>query len=209
MTKAKKKGGSGKKPTKGKSSKQTKQPSKKQEKSIVKTITKTERQPQQITRKAPSHFDVSKETKDFKHVIRISGRDVPGFLTLKEGFSIIYGIGKRASDAVVVAFKKKTNKNIKKIGYLTDDDVVILDNIILNLDKEVPTWLLNRQKSMDGSDKHVVMADLRLENRKDLQRLGKTKSYRGLRLQWGLTVRGQKTKSSFRRGGVVGVTKKK
>lgn len=214
MAKAKKKDSSGKKPKgNSKNSKNSKnQPNKGNKKNDnlgVKVAAKTERVANQPTRKAPSHFDASKETKDFRHVVRISGRDVPGFLTLKDGLCFVYGIGKRISDSIVAVYVKKTGKNIKKAGYLTDQDVEVIENIITNLDKEVPSWILNRQRTMDGQKKHLIMADLKLENRKDFQRLGKIKSYRGLRLQWGLTVRGQKTKSSFRRGGAVGVTKKK
>ena len=53
------------------------------------------------------------------------------------------------------------------------------------------------------------MNDLAFCLRNDLSRLAEIKSYKGLRHMWGLTVRGQKTKSRHRRkGGVVGVAKK-
>ena len=53
------------------------------------------------------------------------------------------------------------------------------------------------------------MADLDFTIRKDVQRMNETKSYKGLRLSWGLTVRGQRTKSTHRgKGPVVGVQKK-
>ena len=73
----------------------------------------------------------------------------------------------------------------------------------------MPAWLLNRPKEREGNQAQYIMADLKLVERKELQRLGKIKSYRGLRLQWGLRVRGQKTKSSGRRHGTIGVNKKK
>jgi len=210
MAKAKKKDSGNSKGGKGNS--KNKKPQKQQkgkENFGVKVATKTERVVNQPTRKAPSHFDASKETKDFRHVVRISGRDVPGFMSLKDGLFFVYGIGKRVSGAIESVFFNKTDRYIKKVGYLNEQDIEMIENIISNLDKEIPTWLLNRSRTMDGQTKHLIMADLRLENRKDFQRLGKIKSYRGLRLQWGLTVRGQKTKSSFRKSGAVGVTKKK
>jgi len=53
------------------------------------------------------------------------------------------------------------------------------------------------------------MNDLDFSVRTDIQRLADIKSYRGLRLSWGLTVRGQRTKSTHRgKGTVVGVMKK-
>ena len=52
-------------------------------------------------------------------------------------------------------------------------------------------------------------SDLIFAIREDKQRLSRIKARRGLRLLAGLRVRGQKTKSNFRRKlGVVGVTKK-
>ena len=210
MAKAKKKDNKNSKGGKGNS--KNKKPNKSQKGKDnfgVKVAPRVERIANQPTRKAPSSFDASKETKDFKHVVRVSGRDVPGFMSLRDGFAFVYGIGKRIAGSVETVFVKKANRPISKVGYLTDQDVEIIENIILNLDKEIPSWLLNRSRTMDGQTKHLIMADLRLENRKDLQRLGKIKSYRGLRLQWGLTVRGQKTKSSFRKSGAVGVTKRK
>ncbi len=198
-----KKGSSSKKPTK-----QNKGNKGKKDSTFVK-VTKPEKVIKQPTRKTPSHIDLSKESKDFKHVIRISGRDVPGYMSIGDGVCFIYGVGNRLSKIIEKKFIEKTEKKTNKAGYLTDEDVEIIEKMILELDKEVPVWLLNRAKTMDGNKKHLIMADLRLENRKDLQNLGKTKSYRGLRLQWGLTVRGQKTKSSFRKSGAVGVSKKK
>ena len=53
------------------------------------------------------------------------------------------------------------------------------------------------------------MGDLEFTTRKDIQRLSEIKSYRGLRHGWGLTVRGQRTRSTHRgKGPVVGVMKK-
>jgi len=209
MAKAKKKDSGNKGKSNSKNPKKNNKQNKSKKDNVVFKVTRTERVVSQPTKKVPSHIDISKESKGFRHVVRISGRDVPGFMTLGEGLNFVYGLGRRISKIIHNVFIKKTNKPINKVGYLSDDDVKIIDEIILNLDQHVPSWLLNRSVTLEGSKKHLIMADLRLENRKDLQRLGKIKSYRGLRLQWGLTVRGQKTKSSFRKGGAVGVNKKK
>jgi len=64
--------------------------------------------------------------------------------------------------------------------------------------------------SYTGKSKHLIGSDLLFSVREDKQRLSKIKSRRGLRLQAGLPVRGQKTRSNFRRReGVVGVMKNK
>lgn len=158
----------------------------------------------------PSHINMSKESENFRHIVRLGNRDVPGYFALDQGLMLIYGISHRVSKIIKDVFEEKQNKKIIKVGYLEDKDVEVIEEIIENLDKYVPSWLLNRPKIREGGHKHLIMAELQLSQRKELQRLGKIKSYRGLRLQWGLPVRGQKTKSTFRKQGkVVGVTKKK
>ena len=61
-----------------------------------------------------------------------------------------------------------------------------------------------------SEDIHITRADLELATDADIKKLKKSKSYKGLRHQWGLPVRGQKTKSNFRKnkGKVTGVKKK-
>jgi len=163
-------------------------------------------------RPVPSHIDLSKEGQNFRGVVRVCTTDIPGYLKIGDGLVMIYGINTRLGRIIEQKFIEKTGKDVKKIGYLTDDDVIVLDKLIENLDKEIPAWLLNRSKMDDGieiKNAHLIMADLKLAQRKELQKLGKLKSYRGLRLQWGLPVRGQRTRSTFRKGASVGVTKQK
>jgi small subunit ribosomal protein S13 len=206
MAKAKKGNKSNSKPRKG--NPKSKKPNKKNITIVVKKK-HTDRLRLQKAKPVPSHIDLTKESEDFKHVVRIASRDLPGYMTLSQGLDLIYGISSRVSDSVNKIYTKKTGKVINKIGYLTDEDVVIIQEILENLDSYVPKWLLNRSKVMEGGCKHLIMADLKLSQRRELQRLGKIKSYRGLRLQWGLPVRGQRTRSTFRRSGVVGVNKNK
>jgi small subunit ribosomal protein S13 len=208
MAKAKKGNKSNAKSQK-KNSKSAKKPAKKNSTTLVVKKTHTDRLKLQKSKPTPSHIDLSKEKEDFKHVVRIAGRDLPGYMTLSQGLDLIFGINNRISDSINKIYTKKTKKIIKKIGYLNDEDIEIIQEILDNLDKYVPNWLLNRSKLREGGSKHLIMADLKLAQRKELQRLGQIKSYRGLRLQWGLPVRGQRTRSTFRRSGVVGVSKKK
>lgn len=200
---------------KGKKSKDKKQTknNKKSNKSN-KPIKTTSSQPQDRLRVAkvkpkPAHLNLSKEGADFKQIVRIASRDVPGYMTIAQGTQLIYGIGQRVSKVIENEFKKDVDREVKMIGNLTDKDVEKLETVISEFYKSTPNWLLNRPKLREGDKAHHTMADLKLSERKDLQRLGKIKSYRGLRLQWGLPVRGQKTRSTFRRSDVVGVVKKK
>lgn len=198
---------------KSKDKKQIKKDNKKTTKSN-KPIKIKSSQPQDRLRVAkvkpkPAHINLSKEGTDFKQIVRIASRDIPGYMTIAQGTQLIYGIGQRVSKVIENEFKKEIDKDIKMIGNLTEKDIEKLETVIAEFYKSTPNWLLNRPKLREGDKAHLTMADLKLSERKDLQRLGKIKSYRGLRLQWGLPVRGQKTRSTFRKSGVVGVVKKK
>lgn len=157
----------------------------------------------------PSHFNPIKEGADFRHIVRIANRDIPGYMSIDEGVTLIYGISHRLGKVIEELFTKDSGKVIHRIGNLTDKDIETIEKIIQSLDKRAPAWLLNRPKQFDGNKAQYIMADLKLVERKELQRLGKTKSYRGLRLQWGLRVRGQKSRSTGRRHSTIGVEKKK
>ncbi len=157
----------------------------------------------------PSHFNPAKEGADFRHIVRVANRDIPGYMSIAEGLTLIYGISHRLGTAIEGIFFKDTGKEIHRIGNINDKEIETLEKIIQTIDKRVPAWLLNRPKQFNGDKAQYIMADLKLVERKELQRLGKTKSYRGLRLQWGQRVRGQKSKSTGRRHTTIGVEKKK
>ena len=85
-----------------------------------------------------------------------------------------------------------------------------LDNAIENFEDIVPGWMLNRQRDViTGQDKHLLGTDILLTFREDINNLKKIRAYRGLRHERGLKVRGQRTKSTGRRGSTVGVSRKK
>ncbi len=196
--------------SKGKSKGKQQKTQKKQKDPVVVKRHTTERIKKAKQKPQPSHINLSTEPKHFRQIVRLGNRDIPGYLTIDQGLMLIYGISHRISKVIKDVFEEKQAKKYAKIGYLLEEDIPIIEEVIENIDKYVPSWLLNRSKTREGEKKHLTMAELQLSQRKELQRLGKIKSYRGLRLQWGLPVRGQKTKSTFRKQGkVVGVNKKK
>jgi len=150
--------------------------------------------------------------KELNLIVRIANKDLNGKLSIPRAIMDLKGINHRIANIVAKIFEKQTKtKNDSKIGMLSDEMVKKLEDIILNPGKYgIPVWALNRQKDFEtGENMHLIMGDLQFGLRKDLQRLGKIKSYRGLRHAWQLPVRGQRTKSTHRgKGGVVGVMKK-
>ncbi len=140
-----------------------------------------------------------------KAIVRIASTDVDGSLPVFKALRRIKGVGFMFSNAVCQVNNIDLNE---KIGALNQDKLKSIENTILNPEK-LPKWLLNRRKDQDtGNDLHVTTAQLKLRKESDIKNLQKIKSNRGLRHQWGLPLRGQRTKGHFRHGKSVGVMKK-
>ena len=148
-------------------------------------------------------------TQELKYFVRIANTDLDGNKSLYRALTKIKGISFIFSNAVLnITGIEKT----KRTGYLTDNDVAKIDDVIKDpLKFGIPSWLFNRKRDPeDGIDRHLVGVNLALINDNDIKIMKKIKSYRGVRHSLGLPVRGQRTKSNFRRnkGKVLGVKKK-
>ncbi|MAG21978.1 MAG: 30S ribosomal protein S13 [Candidatus Diapherotrites archaeon] len=150
--------------------------------------------------------------KDLRYIVRIAGKDLNGELPIWRALQAIKGVGQRAARSMAIVFEKETGKSFEtKLGKMDEQFDKTLEDIVTNPGKHgLPVWTFNRRKDFEtGQDSHIIMSDLDFTLRKDLQRLNEIKSYRGLRLSWGLPVRGQRTKSTHRgKGSAVGVMKK-
>ncbi len=133
--------------------------------------------------------------------------DLQGSRQVMYALTGIRGIGLRTS-RIIVDSTGIDPKGV--IGYLSDEDVAKLDGAIGELETKMPTWMLNRRiDPLSGEDKHLLGQDILLTFREDINNLKKVRAYRGLRHERGLKVRGQRTKSTGRRGSTIGVSKKK
>jgi small subunit ribosomal protein S13 len=73
----------------------------------------------------------------------------------------------------------------------------------------IPAWMLNRRKDYEtGSNLHLLGSDLVLAEKADIGREKKIRSRRGIRHELGLPVRGQRTRTTGRKGLSVGVMRK-
>ncbi len=145
---------------------------------------------------------------EFKHIIRVAGVDLDGNKKVALALTKLQGIGINVSRGIVRALDIDPET---KFGELDDTTVEEIKNALED-PKEIgiPSWMLNRRKDYEtGEDKHVIEADLTMAQREDINRLKRINSYRGIRHGLGLPVRGQKTKSSFRTGGAIGVSRKR
>jgi len=149
------------------------------------------------------------KTENFKHIVRIANVDVTGNKPIFIAMTNIKGIG--INFATVACTLAKIDQK-KKAGELSEEEVKRLNDIISNpTSSGFPEWFLNRRRDFEtGDNTHILTGALQFTKDNDLKRLKKIKSYKGVRHIRGLPVRGQRTKSNFRRtkGKVVGVKKK-
>lgn len=141
-------------------------------------------------------------------LIRIMSTDIPGSKNVFIGLTRIKGISFSMSNAICYLLKLDKKR---KISSLTKEEIEKIQETARN--PNVPEFMKNRRNDFDnGETKHLTMTDLDLKKEFDIKRHKKIKSYKGVRHSRGLPVRGQRTKSHFRRAGkkkAVGVQKKK
>ncbi len=105
---------------------------------------------------------------------RIAGVDLPREKRIEIGLTYIFGIGKAVSNQILAETGVNPDTRVKD---LTEDEVNSLRKAI---------------------DNYTVEGDLRREIALNIKRLRDIRSYRGIRHQKGLPVRGQKTKTNAR-----------
>jgi len=145
-------------------------------------------------------------TQEYRHIVRIAGKDVPGAKKMIIGVSQVRGIGYNFAKAILDLLKIEHNSNV---GFLSESQVDSIEKAIRNpASLNMPAWFLNRRKDIDsGNDLHLITSDIEFNVRNDIEREKNTNSWRGFRHTYGLKVRGQRTRTTGRKGGAVGVRK--
>ena len=145
---------------------------------------------------------------EFRHIVRVAGNDLPGKKKVEYGLTKIKGIGLRMAGAICETAGVEKSK---AVGNLTEKESDVLTETVEKLqEKGFPVWMYNRKKDYaTGNDIHVIGSELMMSLRDDLNRLRKIRSYRGIRHERGLPVRGQRTRTGFRGGVTIGYDRKK
>ena len=139
-------------------------------------------------------------------LVRIAGQDIPGSKNIYVGLTKIKGVSWSISNAVCRNLELNINKKISELG---KEGIAKIEKELENLN--APSFLKNRKADFDsGKDLHLLGVKLDMRKEFDIKKLRQIKSYKGIRHSLKLPVRGQKTRSHFRKTGiVVGVKKTK
>ena len=146
------------------------------------------------------------ETKN-EVLVRIMGQDLLGSKKIYPALTKIKGVSWMISKIVC---KNLGLDRDMKVLELDKERIKKIEEALKNLDS-IPDYLKNRRNDFyTGESKHLISTDLDMKREFDIKRLKQIKSYKGWRHSLKLPVRGQRTRSHFRKTGVaVGVRKPK
>ncbi|MFW9966871.1 MAG: 30S ribosomal protein S13 [Candidatus Thorarchaeota archaeon] len=147
-------------------------------------------------------------SEEYRHIVRVAGRDIDGQENLLQGLTRITGVGLRLSKAILTQLELDP---YSRLGHITDDQIRKIEKIVKDpVGVGMPHWYVNRQRDRtSGRMLHLTSSDLEFAHRSDIDRLKRIRSWRGVRHSLGLKVRGQHTRTTGRGGAAVGVSRKK
>ncbi|WP_440990083.1 30S ribosomal protein S13 [Haloarchaeobius baliensis] len=143
------------------------------------------------------------DDEDLQYFVRIGQTDLDGTKSVERSLIEMNGIGRRT--ARIIADKAGVDRTAT-FGRLDDDAIDAVVEKVEEYADEVPSWLANRQNDFyTGETTHEVGNDLQMSRRYDINRMKMISSYKGVRHKKGQKVRGQRTKSTGRTEGTIGV----
>ena len=140
---------------------------------------------------------------ELRYFVRIEQTDLDGTKSVERALSELPGIGRRT--ARIVAQNTGIDRRAT-LGRLDDDEIDAIIEEVTGFADANPNWLANRQEAFyTGETTHEIGNDVELSRRRDINRLQMIRAYRGIRHERGQKVRGQRTKSTGRSEGTIGV----
>jgi SSU ribosomal protein S13P len=150
---------------------------------------------------------LAEDNEELKYIVRILNTDLDGNRSVQMALTGIKGVGRR--NAVVLTQQAEIDPS-ETLGLLSDETISRLRTVVEAANEHLPVWMKNHRKDLlSGEDKHLMGTELMLTRREELDIMRKTRSYKGIRHERGLRVRGQRTRSTGRKGATVGVSRKR
>ena len=151
--------------------------------------------------------DDSPTKEDFKYIVRIANTDIDGEKTLIHGLTTIKGVGRHMSTLII---NKTGLYRYEKIGNLSEEQIQLIQDVLEKLHEHAPSWMLNHRRDYyTGEDIHLIGPEIDMHLRDEINVMKKIRSYRGIRHELNLPVRGQRTRANNRKGLSLGVSKKR
>lgn len=161
--------------------------------------------------KQPAKEDEPSKKKEhdenFNYIVRVVNTDINGESNIVQGLTQIKGVGRHM--ATFIADTAGVDRKLK-FGNLPEPEIEKLKEVLENIDEYAPPWMLNYQKDIyTGENMHLISTDVTSRLRDDINMMKMIRSYRGVRHELGLKVRGQRSSSNGRKGLALGVSKRR
>jgi len=168
---------------------------------------KKEKKGKQAAKDGEEPVKKKEHDENFNYIVRVVNTDINGENNIVQGLTQIKGIGRHM--ATFIADTAGVDRKIK-FGNLPEPEIEKLKEVLENIDEYAPTWMLNyRKDAYTGEDMHLISTDVTSRLRDDINMMKMIRSYRGVRHEVGLKVRGQRTSSNGRKGLALGVSKRR
>ncbi len=143
---------------------------------------------------------------EFRHLVRIAGKDLEGSKKLIVALSDLRGVGYNFAN--IITSNMGLDPRVR-LGTLTEEQIKSVEAAIQNASATtLPQWYYNRRKDPDtGETKQLLGSDLDFVTKGDIEDERNIQSWKGVRHGLGLKVRGQRTRTTGRKGRTVGVRK--
>ncbi len=148
----------------------------------------------------------SPQASEFRYLVRVKGKDLDGRKKAVAALADLKGVGYNFAQAVVSGAGIDPKM---RFGQLSDSQIKDIERVLADTSSlNVPQWAFNRKRDPEtGETKQLIGTDLDLALKSDVERERNIQSWRGVRHSLGLKVRGQRTRTTGRKGKTVGVRK--
>ncbi len=138
--------------------------------------------------------------------MRIAGKDLDGSKKLITALSDLKGVGNNFAN--VVALRMQLDPKAR-LGTLSEEQVKQVEIALHDAaQSSLPQWFYNRRRDPEtGETRQLLGSDLDFIQKNDIQDERDIQSWKGIRHGLGLKVRGQRTRTTGRKGRTVGVRK--
>lgn len=145
---------------------------------------------------------------ELKRVVRLLNTTLDGTKPLIASLTNVKGISHTLAMAVL---RKAGIPPTKRLGELSEEELARIEEVVSNPDRYgIPWWLMNRQKDYRSNESMILIGDdVNWYVTQDINLMKKISSWKGIRHELGLKVRGQRTKTTGRSGRTVGYQRKK
>ncbi len=143
---------------------------------------------------------------EFRPIVRLAGRDLNGYKRVAVSLRDIKGVNIGLANAIANQLKIESKA---RLGQLSDAQIAEIEKAVRDpRTVGLPVWMFNRRKDVEtGEDHHLLESDLTFSVKSDIDRAKVVGSWKGVRHSLGLKVRGQRTRTTGRKGATVGVRK--